>query len=70
MNGSSASALPSPEAVKSAMNRRETGDLLALAVQAHGGEQRWEELSWFRAAVSITGAIWALKGRAGLFYTT
>ena len=41
-------------------------ELLKLAVDAHGGEQRWEQISRFRAAASITGAIWALKGKPGL----
>jgi hypothetical protein len=41
-------------------------DLVELAVEAHGGAQRWEQLSRFRAAGSITGAIWSLKGKAGL----
>jgi hypothetical protein len=40
--------------------------LLALAVNAHGGLQRWQEVSHFRVAASITGAIWALKGKPGL----
>ena len=47
-----------------------TGDpmneLLALAVEAHGGSRRWEEKSWFSATASITGAIWELKGKPGL----
>jgi hypothetical protein len=42
--------------------------LLALAVEAHGGQRRWEEVTRFRAAVSITGAIWALKGKPGLLH--
>ena len=37
-------------------------DLLKLAIEGHGGLQRWEQISRFRAATSITGAIWALKG--------
>jgi hypothetical protein len=43
-------------------------DLLALAVKAHGGTRRWEEVTRFRASVSITGAIWALKGKPGLLH--
>jgi len=39
-------------------------DLLRLAVDAHGGLRRWEQISRFRAVGSITGAIWDLKGRA------
>jgi hypothetical protein len=45
-------------------------DLLALAVEAHGGSRRWEQISWFRAEASITGAIWALKGKPGLLFTS
>jgi hypothetical protein len=41
-------------------------DLLKLAVEAHGGLQRWEQFSRFSAAASITGAIWDLKGKPGL----
>ena len=42
------------------------GDLLDRVVRAHGGIERWERVSRFRADVSITGAIWALKGKPGL----
>jgi hypothetical protein len=41
-------------------------DLLELAVKGHGGLPRWEQISRFRAAVSITGAILAGVGRSGL----
>jgi hypothetical protein len=41
-------------------------DLLELAVEGHGGLRRWEQIARFRARVSITGAIWTLKGRPGL----
>jgi hypothetical protein len=41
-------------------------DLLALAIEAHGGMRRWERIERFRATASITGALWALKGRPGL----
>jgi hypothetical protein len=40
--------------------------LLKLAIEGHGGLRRWEQLSRFRMAASITGAIWALKGQPGL----
>jgi hypothetical protein len=41
-------------------------DLLKLAIEGHGGMRRRERISRFRAAASITGAIWALKGKPGL----
>jgi hypothetical protein len=41
-------------------------DLLELAIAAHGGLRRWEQIKRFRAAASITGAVWALKGKPGL----
>jgi hypothetical protein len=41
-------------------------DLLELAIEGHGGLRRWEQIERFRAAASITGAIWALKGQPGL----
>ena len=45
-------------------------DLLKLAIEGHGGEQRWEQITRFRAAASITGAIWTLKGQPGLLGVT
>jgi hypothetical protein len=41
-------------------------DLLKRAIEGHGGLPRWEQISRFRVAASITGAIWALKGKPGL----
>jgi hypothetical protein len=41
-------------------------DLLARAIDAHGGIERWDRISRFRAAVSITGALLGLKGKGGL----
>jgi hypothetical protein len=41
-------------------------DLLKLAIEAHGGLRRWKRTERFRATASITGAIWALKGKPGL----
>jgi len=38
-------------------------DLLDLAVQAHGGMERWRLLSLIRVAASITGAIWFVKAQ-------
>ena len=40
-------------------------DLLKLAVEGHGGLRRWEQISRFRVAASITGEIWDLKGKPG-----
>ncbi len=37
--------------------------LLQEAVEAHGGLDRWREVTSIGAAVSITGAIWHLKGK-------
>jgi hypothetical protein len=41
-------------------------DLLKLAIEGHGGWPRWQQISRFRAAASITGTSWALKGKPGL----
>jgi len=41
-------------------------DLLKLAIDGHGGKHRWDQISRIRAAASISGAIWALKGKPGL----
>jgi hypothetical protein len=38
-------------------------DLLDTAIEAHGGAERWSEISSVRAEASITGAVWHLKGR-------
>jgi hypothetical protein len=37
-------------------------DLLKIAVEAHGGLARWDEVSSVEIDVSITGAIWYVKG--------
>jgi hypothetical protein len=41
-------------------------DLLALAVDAHGGLDRWNTFTRLRAEVSIAGAIWQVKQQPGL----
>jgi hypothetical protein len=41
-------------------------DLLQVAVNAHGGLARWDRLKTVKASVSITGAIWQLKGKPGV----
>ena len=38
-------------------------DLLKMAVEAHGGLSRWNELATVKANVSVTGVIWHLKGK-------
>src|ERR1700730_4870818 len=38
-------------------------DLLQVAVNAHGRLERWNHLKTVKASVSITGAIWQLKGK-------
>jgi hypothetical protein len=42
-----------------------TGELLNLAVKAHGGLERWNKVKAIRVAASITGAIWYVKGKGG-----
>lgn len=37
-------------------------DLLALAVKAHGGLERWHKVRAVKIKASITGAIWFVKG--------
>ena len=39
------------------------GDLLDLAVKAHGGLGRWNDFNAIKVAASITGAIWFVKGK-------
>jgi hypothetical protein len=38
-------------------------DLLRVAVNAHGGLSRWDQLKTVKAGLSITGAIWHVKGK-------
>jgi len=37
--------------------------LLDIAVEAHGGLDRWRQISSISVAASITGAIWFVKGK-------
>jgi hypothetical protein len=38
-------------------------ELLELTVKAHGGLDRWREVTSIRVPASITGAIWFVKGK-------
>jgi hypothetical protein len=38
-------------------------DLLQVGVDAHGGLSRWNQLKRVKASLSITGAIWQMKGK-------
>ena len=38
-------------------------DLLTIAIEAHGGMDRWRRIDRIRIAGSITGAIWFVKSR-------
>jgi hypothetical protein len=46
------------------------GDLLATALAAHGGLDRWRQFDTIELDVSIGGALWDLKGQTGLFADT
>ena len=39
------------------------GNLLNLAIEAHGGLEHWREFNVVRANASITGALGHLKGQ-------
>jgi hypothetical protein len=41
-------------------------DLLAFALEAHGGLERWNNFTKLRAEISIAGAIWDFKKQPGL----
>jgi hypothetical protein len=43
-----------------------SADLLATAIAAHGGLDRWSVYGSVRANASVGGALWALKGRPGV----
>jgi hypothetical protein len=49
------------EAIGSNMN-----DLLKLAVETHGGLDRWNRFATLTATASITGALWQFKGTGDL----
>lgn len=38
-------------------------DLLQLAVEAHGGLERWSQLTNVKASLSVTGNLWQLKAQ-------
>jgi len=38
-------------------------NLLKLAIEAHGGLERWRKFNVVRANASVTGALWLLKGQ-------
>jgi hypothetical protein len=38
-------------------------ELLNLAVKAHGGLERWQQVKAIEVAASITGGIWYVKGK-------
>jgi hypothetical protein len=42
-------------------------DLLQLAVNAHGGIDRWNKLTWVDTDLSMSGAIWSVKGKPDVF---
>jgi hypothetical protein len=42
------------------------GDLLETAIEAHGGLERWNQLSTVSARLIQGGALWALKGQPGV----
>ncbi|MDQ1534828.1 MAG: hypothetical protein QOF28_2589 [Actinomycetota bacterium] len=41
-------------------------DLLDTAIEAHGGRERWTQLDSVSARLIQGGALWALKGQAGV----
>jgi hypothetical protein len=40
--------------------------LLKFAAEVHGGLERWNQLSSLTASVSVTGALWPIKGKPDL----
>jgi hypothetical protein len=42
-------------------------NLLELALEVHGGLTRWSQLKAVTADLSVTGALWQIKGQAGTF---
>jgi hypothetical protein len=44
-------------------------DLLALAIESHGGQARWDAIRGVTAELSIGGALWEIKGKAGILHS-
>ena len=42
-------------------------ELLAIALDAHGGLDRWNKLKGLSAGMSISGSTWGIKGQPDLF---
>jgi hypothetical protein len=42
-------------------------DLLALALSAHGGSEKWNGFSSLKAHLHFDGVVWGVKGRPGVF---
>jgi hypothetical protein len=40
--------------------------LLALAIESHGRQDRWSAIRSITAELSIGGALWEIKGKAGI----
>jgi hypothetical protein len=49
------------------LDTKAMNDLLAFAIEAHGGLDRWNRFSRLAAELTIGGAIWQLKQQQGLF---
>jgi hypothetical protein len=50
----------------SLQGKHSMSDLLEMAVDAHGGIERWNKFNTLRAELSIGGAIWEVKQQHGL----
>jgi hypothetical protein len=48
------------------IDKENTMDLLAFALEAHGGLHRWNEFKTLKAELSAGGAIWHVKQQPGL----
>jgi hypothetical protein len=46
---------------------KEINDLVDFAIEAHGGWDRWEQVSELRAHVNVGGGMWAVKGWPGAY---
>lgn len=42
-------------------------ELLDFSIEAHGGRARWDKIRTVSVELSITGALWDLKGKTGIF---
>jgi hypothetical protein len=58
-------ALKRVQSTTNEVDKETSMDLLAVALEAHGGLERWNEFKTLKAELSVDGAIWHVKQQHG-----